>query len=457
MHPALRACAAVLLLSAVARAGDGDPRFAPGLEPAGQDRVVLTRFIGHAVAAADALTAAGVAKRQAESPEMFAWVEFPALDCLLDAYELTGDSAHLDRFLRAFALFEAGLEPCADGQPGWLGRPIPPRRRADQPDLRIDELQMNFRAIAIVARWARLARRDAAYAAAHAADAERLLALALRHLYPKWDGRGFYVDLGRAGGVYRGLDHPLCTPEEPGTTLSFEKTAIVVDGLVELHLATGDAGCLRRAIALGARFKRCLSLADGCYAWMSWDPAGAWDADPAKPDAWRVSWIAPDPKGEWYAAAVSIAVRLHRLGLVFDDEDLRRFVATQRTRCWNGDLERPVYRTVLAAAVGSNPHIAGRFLAYDLAGYDPELGRLAFAGPHEPEVLAQSANPWKGGTALRGYVRGKFLRDHAHEAAAGAAFLADPAARAFHDGLRYEVVAPGRVAPARPSLLAAGR
>lgn len=444
--------ASLLLLAPAAVTGEA-PAFRPGLALDDADRVVLTSYIAHAIAQADGLTPAKLAERCAESPEMFAWVEFPGLDCLLDAYELTGDTAHLDRFLAAFARFEALLQPCSDGHPGWLGKPIPPRRKADLPDLRIDELQMNFRAIAILARWVRLARLQADYHQVHAADAERFVALMQRHLFPKWDERGFFVDLGAEGGVYRGLDYPLCNPETPGTTLSFEKLSIVVDGLIQLHLATAQDDCLRRAILIGTRFKRCLSLQDGCYAWMSWDPAGAWDADPVK-QAWRIGWIAPDPKGEWYAAAVSIAVRLHRLGLVFDDADMQRFIATQRTRCWNGDLDRPVYRTVAGAEVGSSKHITGRFLSYDLATMDPLLDRLAFAGPHQAEVLANTGNAWKGGTALRAYVRGKYLdRDRAMETAAGAAFLAREGNRAFHDRLRFDVIAPGRATPLKPSQL----
>lgn len=451
----LRAATCLLALGLTVAAEPAEAAFRTGLPLTAQDRTVLTGYIAHAATQADKLTAEKLAERCAEAPEMFAWVEFPGLDCLLDAYELTGDTAHLERFLGAFARFEALLQPCADGHPGWLGKPIVPRRRADRPDLRIDELQMNFRAIAIAARWVRLARQQQAYGQAHAADIERLIGLMQQHLFPKWDARGFFVDLDAGGGVYRGLDYPLCNRESPGATLSFEKLSIVVDGLVQLHLATAQDDCLRRAIQLGTRFKRCLSLQDGCYAWMSWDPAGSWDADPAKDDAWRIGWIAPDPKGEWYAAAVSIAVRLHRLGLVFDDADMQRFIATQRTRCWNGDMEKPVYRTVAGAEVGSSKHITGRFLSYELAAMDPLLGRLAFAGPHEAEVLANAGNAWKGGTALRPYVRAKHLdRDRAMEAAAGAAFLAREGNRAFHDRLRFAVVAPGRVTPLKPSQLA---
>lgn len=437
----------------------GEPEFPrlPGLSP--DERTVLTSYIANATAYAEALTAGKVRKQRDESPEMFAWVELPSLAGLLDAYELTGDVAHLDRFREGMQLILDLLEPGDDGHLGWWGKPIPPRRQADRPDLRIDELQMNFRAMAVLARWVELAGRDATYAAAQAATSARHLALLREHLLPKWDARGFFADLGGSGGTYRGLDYPLSDREHPGVTLSFEKLSIAVDGLLAMHRATGDAAPLRRAIQLGARFKGCLSLDDGRYAWMSWDPAGAWDADAAKPDAWRIGWIAPDPKGEWYAAAVSIAVNLYHHGLVFDDEDLARFIATQKTRCWNGDLEAPAYRTVNGVGSADNKHIQGRFLSHLLALHDADLSRLAFAGPHEAEVLAQSQHPWKGLVGLSPYIRAKFLLRPAMAAGArpfaavGERFLADPAQHAFHDALSGAVTPPGRVTPLKPSHL----
>lgn len=454
MRPALLlSCLACCLFHTSAQAADA---LAALPEP---DRTVVSRYIGHAVAAARDLDPAKLAAKVAENPEMLAWIEFPALDCLLDAAELTGDTAHLDLFLAAFAKVEALLEKGDDGFLGWWGKPIKPRLDPARPDLRIDELQMNFRAIGILARWVELAQRAPAYAEAHAADRARYLALMRDHLYPKWDARGFFADLGDGGGVYRGLDYPLCTATAPGATLSHEKLSLAVEGLLRLHRIAPDGPYLRRAVQIGARFKRILSLKDGHYEWMSWEPAGAWDVHPTKEDAYRIGWIAPDPKGEWYAAALSIAIRLYQHGLVFTNEDLARFIATQKTRCWNGDLEKPAYCTVAGVGPEQSKHVTGRFLSQDLAPYDAVLDRLAFAGPHEAEVLAGSENPWKGGTALTRYVRNKFILRPLLAAKPqpwaefGTAFLADPTNRAWHDRLAAPVVAPGYVTPLKPSAM----
>ncbi len=424
------------------------------------ERVVLERYIGHATRYAGALTAEKVAKRCQESPEMFAWEEFPTLAILLDAFQLTGDTRYLDQFKQSFSLFAALLTKGDDGYLGWYGKPIPLRRPADNPEVQIDELQMNFRAIAILSRWVELARTDRAYAQANEETIKEYLSLIGQHLFPKWDARGFFVDLGAAGGTYRGLDYPLCRLQKPGATLPFEKSSIVVDGLLALYRVTGDPRYMDRAVRLGVRYKHCLTLRDGHYEWMSWDPAGSWDADPSKPDAWIVGWIAPDPLGEWYAAAVSMAVNLHQYGLVFDDEDIARFVTTQKTRCWNGDFTKPEYRTVAGEGSAQNKYIKGRFLSYPLALYDPELTRLAFHGPHEKEILQQSTNPWLGGVALSPYVRARYLtapllaEGGAPFADYGKDYLSHAASRDMYQSLLFRVVEPGRVTPLKPSQMA---
>jgi len=439
-------------------AGSAALHFVPTIIVTDQDRVVVERYIGHAVSYANNLTLDKVVKQCAESPETFAWVDFRHLDCLLDAHELTGDVQYLDLFARSFSLFRGIMEKGDDAYLGWYGKPIPPRRIASQPELRIDEVQMNFRAIAIVARWVCLARQDAAYAVAHAEVIAEYVALMDDHLFPKWEARGFFVDLAAGGGIYRGLDYPICHAAAPGKSLSHEKLSILVEGLLRLYRASPKDLYMQRAVQIGTRFKRCLSVADECYAWMSWEPAGSWDAHAEKADAWA-GWIAPDPKGEWYASSVAIAVRLYQHGLVFDDADLRRFVATQKNRCWNGDLVQPAYRTVAGVAVGSDKNITGRFLSYDLAPYDQTLETLAFAGPHEVEVAQHSTNAWKGGVALTSYVRNKFLlrpriaKERQCDLDCGKSFLAKEANRALVEALRFDVVAPGRITPLKPSQL----
>ena len=430
--------------------------FRESLSLTADDRTILTSFIGHAVAFAKKQTAETVKDRCLKSPEMFAWVDFRNLQCLTIAYELTGDTTYLDTLRDCFRLYRAAMDTGPDEYLGWYGSPIKDRIPKDNPDIRIDEIQMNFRAISVLAKWVTLARANPAYAEANSAVIADTLSLIEKHLLPKWDARGFYHDLGRRGGIYGGLDYPLHTGKN---SLSFEKLSIMVDGLLALHRATGNPSHLRRALEIGAWFKNCLSLQypDGHYEWMSWCPSGPGDVSAAKPDAWTIGWIAPDPKGEWYVASLSIALNLYQHGLLFTDEDLRRFVRTQKEQCWNGNLDAPGYRTVAGESSTQNSHVSGRFLSYQISHYDPVLTRLAFHGPHEAEALKNAPSGWLGGTNAQDYVREKFimaplvriqLRPYA---AFGERFLASPENRALHDRLAFNVEPPGAVTPLKPS------
>jgi len=426
------------------------PVFRPELQLSAEDRAILTAFVGHASAFPGKQTVEGL---KAKCPDIFAWIDFRALNCLNIAYELTGDPIYLDQLRDAFRLYRQTMSTGPDEYLSWYGSPTPPRIPKDNPNVQIDEIQMNFRAIGLLARWIELARSNPAYAEANAATIKEYLALMEEHLYPKWDARGFYHDLGNKGGAYGGLDYPL----EGRVTLSFEKLSIMVDGLLALHRVTDNPLYLRRALALGAWFKNNLSLKDGHYEWMSWCPAGKWDVSPDKPDAWKTSWIAPDPNSEWYVTALSIALNFYQHGLLFTDEDLQRFVKTQKERCWNGDLENPVYRTVGGVSGADNKYVKGRFLSFQIAHYDPVLTQLAFHGLHEAEVRANASSEWKGGINAQDYVREKYLlHDRIQKQPQpyrkiGERFLADPENRAYHERLFFEVREPGATTPLKPS------
>jgi len=431
-------------------------KFVDGLKIAGQDRVVLERFINHAVTFAEGLSEEKVLSKCREAPEMFAWVEFRYLNCLNLAYELTGDTRHLELFRDRFKLFRKIMSTGQDEYLGWYGMALKSRRPKDKPDLQIDELQMNFRAMSLLAHWVELARSRPEYASKRADTIKAYLDLMEKHLFPKWDARGHFAEIPGRGGVYHGLDYPIKTM----VTLSHEKLSIMVDGLLRLHRVTGNDIYLKRALQLGAWFKSNLSLKDGHYEWMSWVPAGKWDVHPTKEDAWRTGWIAPDPKGGWYVTALSIALSLYQHGLLFDETDLKRFIKTQKTMCWNGDMEKPEYRTVAGA---TSKWVKGRFLSGQLAHYDPVLRKLAFHGPHEASVLKNAESSWKGGANAQSYVKEKYLMAPliAEKArpylAVGTKFLAGKDNKAFYDSLFFEVKAPGAVTPLKPSQMFGGK
>ena len=442
----------IFLFSLASANASAEVEFRSDLDLNESDRVVLERFVEHASTWAKGVTPEKAAATLDEAGETFAWVDFRFLDALLTAYELTGDPAHLAQFHKAFGVYRGLMTEGDDGYLGWWGQAIPPARPEDNPDVKVDELQSNFRGLGIVARWAKLAQENEAFAAEHQSVIDDALTLCTEHLLPKWDDRGYYTDLGERGAVYHGLRYPL---DERGNTLPHEKASIALEAIIRLHEATGDPAHLERAIKLGTFLKQALFLEGEHYEWYNWNPAGPWDVKPDGSDAWDVTWMAPDPRGPWYAAAADNMVRLYRLGLVFDDADLDRLIQTQRTQCWNGDLDNPQWRTV---AGETSQWVKGKFLCYGLACYDDTLAELAFTGVNEQEAVAASEKAWQGTVGIEDYVRERYLhrplidgRGSHPDRGIGEAYLADPQRKHAYDRLAFEVGDDTGPPPAKPS------
>ena len=426
--------------------------FKDSLKLTDNDRIILNGFIQHAVDFADKVNPESVAKKCHESPESFAWVDFRHLNCLTIAYQLTEDTQYLDLFHDSFAVYRSIMKTGSDDYLGWYGLALKPRRLKDNPDLEVDEIQMSFRAISILSTWIAAARSNESYASTHTAQITALLALMEEHLFPKWDARGFFLSVPGKGGVYQGLEFPI----EGQTTLPYEKLGIMHHGCLQLYNITGNPIYMKRALELGMWFKAHLALKDGHYEWFNWVPASQRDVHPEKEDSWR-SWIAPDPQGGWYVSGLSIALNLYKYGLLFDDQDLERFIKTQKTQCWNGDFEKPIYASVNGTTPAESKWIKGRFLSDQLARYDAELSRLAFTGIHETFRVEKAGNPWHGGANAQGYILAKYLShtgpDNKYPAQAlGDLFLSDPFNQEFYGTLNKEVSEPGFTEIPKPSV-----
>ncbi|MDF3129553.1 hypothetical protein P0Y35_10145 [Kiritimatiellaeota bacterium B1221] len=417
-------------------------------EPTASDLKIQEAFTGHMADFAQKVDADKLkAQLKEKGPEGFCWVEFRYLNGLLTSYALTGETEYLEMFRESFAVFAGLMEEGEDGYLGWFGPTLPDRKPKDNPELEVDEIQTNFRAMGILARWVELARREEAYASEHAETITHYLTLMEKQLFPKWDARDHFVEIPGKGGVYRWMDYPI----QEGVSLSFEKLSIMVNGLLALYRVTENPIYMKRALEVGAWYKSNLILKDGHYEWMSWVPAGEWDIHPEKEDAWRVGWMAPDPNAAWYVASVSIALNLYQHGLLFDDEDLARFIQTQKEMCWNGNMENPEYRSVSGE---TSKWIKGRFLSLQLANHDSVLKQLAFYGPHEAQQLADSSSSWKGGVAADEYIQEKYLtRDLSQPYLSfGEEYLQDEDSKAFYTQINQPVREAAVVIPRTPSI-----
>ena len=344
-----------------------------------KDQVIRAKFLGHATNEVRSLTFQDVPE-----PETLCWVQFPKLNMALTAYELTGDATHLQNFTNAFEKLRATVKIGPDGFLGWYGRPAPTLLDPAKPNAVISEIQTDFRAAGVLSRYMELAGKQPEY-----------LDLLENHLVAKWEKS--FTDLGEHGGVYQWNTEYL--PAKAGITLSHEKQAIIIEGLLNLYRVTGKDAYRQRAAKLGMWLKHCLQLKEGRYVWNFWDPAGPWDE--ASPGKWK-HWLGTEPKEMWYAATVRSAVLLFQHGVVFDRADIDRLLKTQLEVCWQGDS---FFQT------DGNPAQKGeRFIAPALAPYNLGIFEYLYTGPRQDERVEKADNWWHGGILAGDWLQGKYIK-----------------------------------------------
>ena len=311
------ACSLALLLVCL-----GGARGEPPTVTDPSDRRVLDAFLAHAETAGARCTPERMA-RFASQPEDITWQGSRYIKMALAAYRLTGKAKYLDMFVQRMDTLCQCLKTGPDGFRGFYGLPLKLFRHPGHPNRQADVMLTSFVVAGLMADFARAAQANDALKAKYAKAAERYLDVAENHLVKKWDARGRYKDLGDDGAVY--ITHADLKPVKASLTQPHNKHSKIAKALISLHAATGNDAHLVKAIKLGTRFKRSLTRVGGHYKWNYWDPAGAWDIDPANRAKWK-HWIGAEHRGGYYSLSLAQAVRLYELGLVFDRTDIDRFV-----------------------------------------------------------------------------------------------------------------------------------
>jgi len=409
------------------------------------DREIFAAFLEHVEKSAAQCTPERMAQF-ASQPEDIVWQASKYIRMPLVAYQLTGDRKHLDQFVERMDALCGCLEKGADGLLNWYGKPLDLFRHPDHPDQKTACELTSFEMSGLIAEFAGVVRKDAALTSRYRDAVRRYLSLAEDHLVKKWEP--CWRDLGATGGVY--ISEPELKPVKASLTQPHNKQAKIVAALVGLYIITGKDEYLARAIKLGTRFKHCLTRAGDRYQWNYWDPAGPWDVDPQDHAKWK-HWIGAEHRGGYYSMSLSQAVLLYEYGLVFDREDVDRFVATQVTVCWNGDLKAPKWRRV-----DGRPADAP-YLCPALAPFDKRIGELAFGASAQQERIKNKTHSWQGAVVACDWLELKYLvcprwsGGEPAEKAAIAAFVAKPGNQALIKSLAFRVAAPDYQPPATPA------
>jgi hypothetical protein len=217
-----------------------------------------------------------------------------------------------------------------------------------------------------------------------------------------------------------------------------------------MYAATEKDEYLMKAVKLGTRFKRSLTLVDDHYEWHYWDPSGKWDVNPDDPQRWK-HWIGAEHRTGYYSLSLSQAVCLYEYGLVFDKTDIERFVKTQMSVCWNGDLNNPKWARVDGKSSENG------YLCSSLAPFHESVYEMSYGAPAQQTRLEQKDHGWQGGAAASDWLKFKYLiyprwKDgKPAEKHAVARFLVQGEDRALVEALSFQVASPGYQAPMTPA------
>ncbi len=412
------------------------------------DRQILDAYLAHV----EKLSAYCTPERMAQfasQPEDIVWQGSQYIRVAYVAYLLTADPKYLDMFVERMDTLCDQLTTGPDGKRGWYGLAYDLFRHPDHPDRAVDVQITSFQIAGMLADFARVIQGDEALQPTYGAKVEEYLALA-QELVDKWEARGSYRDLGVGGAVY--TTHPDLHPVKGDLTQPQNKLSKLCRALIHLYAATGREDYLVKAIKLGTRFKHNMTLVDDHYEWNYLNPAGAWDINPDKPEAWK-HWIGTEHRGAYYNLSVQFAVALYEHGLVFDAVDMQRFVNTQVNMCWNGDLASPAWRRV-----DGTPMEDQRYLAAWLAPFDERIYALAFEGPVRQERLERRDHAWQGGIVAMEWLEARYVLyprwrgGEPAETQLVAGFLDKPENRALVDSLAFSVTGENSyVAPKTPA------
>jgi hypothetical protein len=150
---------------------------------------------------------------------------------------------------------------------------------------------------------------------------------------------------------------------------------------------------------------------------------------------------------------VSYAVMLYDHGIVMDEKDMQRFVRTQMSQVWDGNMENPKFFRI-DRSEGTQ---SGDYIAITLSRWDDKLREFAFEGRRQQARLEAASHGWQGGPGATGWIREKYIVLPAAEggrrlqAEVAERFAAKPENRELVERLKFEVTGRGYVPPRTPA------
>jgi hypothetical protein len=251
--------------------------------------------------------------------------------------------------------------------------------------------------------------KDPALKPKYQARAESYLKLS-EQVFAKWDQRGAWRETANGGAISIVLPFGVegerahaagkwsdgyAKRNDPATGFSHpdNKANAVALWLLALHDVTGKPGYKTRAEKWFRLMKSRMKTRDNgqCFVWNYWEPAGPWDY---KSDGSTKHWVGVHPNGGYYGIDVQAIVCAREHGLVFDQEDMTRLIATNRDFMWNQKVDGAAFQRMDGGAADPRWKDTPGVLWNALAPYDETL-RKVFLANHKPASWGGlAATPW---------------------------------------------------------------
>jgi len=180
-----------------------------------------------------------------------------------------------------------------------------------------------------VAQFIEVALTDRKLPVKYRAKADEYAKLLRKHFFEKWEST--WLDLPDGGGLYKFTKNP--TQRFPGYSLPHNQYLALARTWLVLQAVPGlehRDEYRDRAEKMARYFKQNLKLNGEAYVWNYWDPL------PTEEGITRH--IEDHGHG---SIDIGFVVEAAQRGIVFTEEDLRRFAATYSQVMWNGSLEDP--------------------------------------------------------------------------------------------------------------------
>ena len=324
-----------------------------------------------------------------EMGEELGWLVSPFLNGFYYGYLATSDIVWVERLIDwADAFIKRGVkEP--DGFVGWP--------KADgastsaMPGLFTDNMLGEAMALRPLVLMADTIQKTPVLKAKHAAAAQAYVALA-ETTFEKWDARACWRET-KSGGVWVvppfGLDDKTkdwtdgyARRKTDGFSHPANKQNAIASWLLALHDVTGKDVYGQRAEKWFGEMKSRMRVRDGKYlVWNYWDPAGPWDT---KPDGTLKHWVGVHPNGGYYAVDVEGIVAAFEHGLVFDQRDIERLIATNRDFMWNHRVQGAAFGRIDGGKPDARWKDSPGVLWTALVRHDAKL-RAVFEANHKPD------------------------------------------------------------------------